>query len=320
MAKSYTILYLGISEDKRTFNYALNSDSPKQLIMKVYESFMDYVEYEAELELVPGISYWTLMPSNTKFRYVEFYDKKTYELVGLFGLDGDISYFDYDYNGYIEGIVKSLSYDEKKDVHYILNEIFYQKIYNNDFVCVEKGDLVVDIGFNYGFFSIDSLRHNPSKIIGFEPNPKLVKKFRDANIPNIELHELAVSNINGKATFYDNVKDGMSTIKTDVTQSHIESTFDVSVVSFNDFIKENKIEKIDYLKVDCEGSEYEIFESIDAIYLSNNINKIAIEFHHPLFDNKVIKMIEKIRMCGFDTKSLYRDGDVTGMLYCKKIK
>lgn len=320
MAKSYSIIFNGIAEDKRTFFYSLNSDSSKNVIMRVYETFMDYVEYECELQIAPNLQYWSQIPSNTKFRYVEFLDKDTNEIVGLFGLQGNISFYDYDYNGYIKGIVSGLSIEEKKDVHYILNEIFNQNIYNNDFICVEENDLVFDIGFNYGFFALHALRFKPSKIIGFEPSPKLVKKFNEVSIPNIELHEVAVSDKNGVATFYDNLRDGMSTLKTDVTQFHVESSFDVNTISFNDFIKNNNIQNIDYLKVDCEGSEYEIFESMDENFLTNNIKKIALEFHHELKDKRVLRLSDKIRKAGFEIKLDYADGGTTGMLYARKLK
>ena len=68
--------------------------------------------------------------------------------------------------------------NDNKSISIIFNEIFISKTYNNDFVCVAENDIVIDIGFNYGLFALDSLTYKPKKIIGFEPNPNLVKLFK----------------------------------------------------------------------------------------------------------------------------------------------
>jgi predicted RNA methylase len=68
------------------------------------------------------------------------------------------------------------------DINYILNEIINLNVYNNEFVSINEGDIVIDIGVNFGLFTLDALRYNPSKIIGYEPNPKLIGFFKKLNI------------------------------------------------------------------------------------------------------------------------------------------
>jgi hypothetical protein len=101
----------------------------------------------------------------------------------------------------------------------------------------------------------------------------------------------------------------------DINSDTTLRTYDVDVLEFD---AEFKHISIDYLKVDCEGGEYVIFESMSNEYLSNSIRKIALEFHHNINDEKVKNLILKIEGCGFQTKLLYKDGDTTGMLYAKK--
>lgn len=316
MIKDYSILFRGMSDATTKFHYSLNSNTPKSIIMKVYNQYLEYVEYKDEFTLQPGINYWTSVHSNLTNRYVEFRDSDTLEIVGLFGLAGLIDYNDIDYNGYIKSIVPKLDYTGKKDMHYILNEIFYQKIYNNDFVCVEQNDIVFDIGFNYGFFTLDALTYKPKKVIGFEPNPKLVKLFNQLDIENVELHKAAVSDKSGTTIFYENDYSGKSSLHSDVNSDTFTNSYNVNIYSFNDVAKQYDV--IDYLKVDCEGSEYEIFESIPKEFLTNKIRKIALEFHHNINDIKVKNLISKIKECGFETKLDYTEGDSTGMLYARK--
>ena len=316
MIKDYSILFNGMSDGNTKFHYSLNSNTRKSIIMKVYNQYLEYVEYESSFVLEPNISYWTSVSSNLKNRYVEFRDADTFDIVGMFGLNGVIDYNDIDYNGYIQSIVPKLDLNGKRDIHYILNEIFYQKIYNNDFICVAENDIVFDIGLNYGFFTLDALTYKPKLIIGFEPNPKLVKLFSNLEIQNVILHQTAVSDKAGSTIFYENNFSGKSSIHSDVNSDTAISSYQVNICSFNDIAKQYDV--IDYLKVDCEGAEYEIFESIPKEFLTNRIRKIALEFHHNINDIKVVNLISKIKECGFETKIDYKDGDSTGMLYARK--
>ena len=305
-----------MGDGNKIFYYSLNSNTPKSIIMKVYNQYLEYVEYESSLTLDPGINYWTSVNSNLTNRYVEFIDANTFDIVGMFGLNGSIDYNKIDYNGYIKSIIPKLDVNGKKDIHYILNEIFYEKIYNNDFVCVAENDIVFDIGFNYGFFTLDALSYKPKKVIGFEPNPKLVKLFNELDIDSVELHQVAVSDKVGSTIFYENNFSGKSSIHSYINSDTSSNSYQVNICSFNDMAEQYDV--IDYLKVDCEGAEYEIFESIPKEFLTNRIKKIALEFHHNINDIKVVNLISKIKECGFETKIDYKDGDSTGMLYARK--
>ena len=316
MFRDYSILFNGMGDGNKIFYYSLNSNTPKSIIMKVYNQYLEYVEYESSLTLDPGINYWTSVNSNLTNRYVEFIDANTFDIVGMFGLNGSIDYNKIDYNGYIKSIIPKLDVNGKKDIHYILNEIFYEKIYNNDFVCVAENDIVFDIGFNYGFFTLDALTYKPKKVIGFEPNPKLVKLFNELDIDSVELHQVAVSDMVGSTIFYENNFFGKSSIHSDINSDTSSNSYQVNICSFNDMAEQYDV--IDYLKVDCEGAEYEIFESIPKEFLTNRIRKIALEFHHNINDIKVVNLISKIKECGFETKIDYKDGDSTGMLYARK--
>ena len=136
------------------------------------------------------------------------------------------------------------------------------------------------------------------------------------DIENVELHKAAVSDKSGTTIFYENDYSGKSSLHSDVNSDTFTNSYNVNIYSFNDVAKQYDV--IDYLKVDCEGSEYEIFESIPKEFLTNKIRKIALEFHHNINDIKVKNLISKIKECGFETKLDYTEGDSTGMLYARK--
>jgi FkbM family methyltransferase len=68
---------------------------------------------------------------------------------------------------------------------------------------------------------------------------------------------------------------------------------DVDVITLEDIIEENGIDKIHLLKMDCEGCEYEIFRSINANVLQK-INELIMEFH-----GSAVPIVEKLRKNGF---------------------
>lgn len=217
---------------------------------------------------------------------------------------------------YLNLIKEELSDIDKRDIDYILNEILNLNVYNNDFVSVSEGDIVIDIGVNFGLFSLDALQYNPSKIIGFEPNPRLNEFFKKMNIPLVELNQAAISDKNGKVTFYENEFPGRSSLHSNMSTNTIKSSYEVNVYNINDVL--TKYDKINYFKVDCEGAEYEIFEAIDMNVLSNKIDKIAIEFHNPPTDLKVVGLVSKIASADFETKIDFDGTGTTGMLYARK--
>ena len=306
-----------MNDEKNKFFHKLSSNSVQNVIISVYNTYLDYKEYEGELKMTPGINYWTYIPSNNKNRYVEFRDKKTYEIVGLFGLDGKDDLSLYDKSKYVKKIFENSTDGEKNNLYSVFNEISSNKIYHNEFVNIENKDLVIDIGFNYGLFSIETLKYNPSKIIAFEPNPKLVKTFNENfNAQKIALYQKAVSSNRGKIIFYENVVPGMSSIYQEVNNNYTNNSYEVESINLNDFLVEHNLEKIDYLKIDCEGSEYEIVDSI-KIFLPN-VRKMAIEFHHQSNDSKVLNLIETLKNANFELKVSNQESLNLGMIYARR--
>jgi len=325
----YSILFKGMSpspsgyfnDGNQTFNYEVLGKIDRVVNMRVYDSYFNHLVHQEVLHLYPGINYYTYLTSNSKNRYVEFRDESTYKIVGLFGLDGESYSVDMDVDGYARRIGELVTPREKNNLYDMFNEIVYLKSYHNDFITVEDGDVVVDIGFNYGTFSIQSLRFNPSRVVAFEPNPKLVKLFKN-NFQTgiIEIHQMAVSDKNGTTTFFENADNIMSTIIEGFNGASVENSYDVEVRDFNQILMDYKLDKIDYLKVDCEGSEYAIFQSIPIEYLRYNVRKITIEFHDRLSDPKVQSLIQKLKGAGFELDLKYEENKTIGLIHARKEK
>lgn len=147
------------------------------------------------------------------------------------------------------------------------DECAYEKFFK-----VEKGDVVMDVGAHVGAFSYYISDRNPSKIIAFEPSKCRFETLKK-NLANFDatLINKAIADFNGTIT------DGL------LFDTMVE---DLSAMTFDRVIEKLNLEKIDFLKLDCEGGEYDIFTDKNFNWIKNNVKKIAGEWHLHTTDQK----------------------------------
>ena len=108
------------------------------------------------------------------------------------------------------------------------------------------------------------------------------------NISNLIVEEAAVGAKDGKVTFNINTE---SSINSSMFASNKNSqTITCESINLNTYIKTNNIEKIDYLKIDCEGAEYELFQTITNTNLKR-IHRVVIETHSEEINSFVEKRL-----------------------------
>ena len=50
-------------------------------------------------------------------------------------------------------------------------------------------------------------------------------------------------------------------------------------ISFRSIVEQYNLDRIDFIKTDCEGGEYSLFTDANMPYLLNNVRNIVGEFH-----------------------------------------
>jgi len=144
-------------------------------------------------------------------------------------------------------------------------EIFIDKIYERYFE-VEAGDVVFDVGASLGPFTFSILDKNPSHVFTFEPS------FEEFKTLVLNTRQGPVTHINKGISNY-------------VGQFQFEYVFDTGnnnifySTTFMKTIKDYNISKIDFFKSDCEGGEYDIFNSENLLWIKQNVSKIVGEWH-----------------------------------------
>jgi FkbM family methyltransferase len=141
-------------------------------------------------------------------------------------------------------------------------------------------DTVVDIGAHIGAFTITSARSAREGIVyALEP----VEANYELLLRNIELNELKNVVPTKMAVAKDTGKREMF-VQEDATSGHSfhyrgnRNPVVVDTTSLEDFVGRMNIKKIDLLKIDCEGAEYEILTNCSERIFSM-IQRIGMEYH-----------------------------------------
>jgi autotransporter strand-loop-strand O-heptosyltransferase len=141
-----------------------------------------------------------------------------------------------------------------------IKEIEENNMYDRLFT-VEEGDIVVDLGASLGPFTYSILPNNPKQCYVVEPLSYQVDVLkRNVGRDNVKIIQGAITDKKKIEITWDNVTEVVSTF------------------TFKEFLDENKIDKIDFLKCDCEGGEYDVFQPSNIEFLKT-IPKIVTEFH-----------------------------------------
>lgn len=193
--------------------------------------------------------------------------------------------YDQDYNLRTREGVKIAVAD--KDGFGIVNEIFCEKIYTK-YVKINDYDVVIDIGANIGAFTLLAAKSAEAvKVFSYEPMPENYKRLRRNVLQNhleknINIFQVAVAKDNfGRKLFIGNAKGHHTTtpnrknLAFDYTKS---SVLEVPSITLMQILNDNNLDKCMFLKMDCEGAEYEILLNTPPQYL-HKIDYLALEYH-----------------------------------------
>ena len=153
---------------------------------------------------------------------------------------------------------------------HMINEIFTQKAYER-FCEVKEGDVVLDVGASVGPFTYSILDKNPSKVVCVEPSPKEHSTLEN-NTKNgpVTIVKKAIGPTDDKIILTD-IFDG--------DQGQNKTPMELDSIRFDTLIKENNIKRINFLKTDCEGGEYDIFTPENIWWVKDNVDFIVGEWH-----------------------------------------
>lgn len=144
---------------------------------------------------------------------------------------------------------------------------------------LSAGGVFLDIGANIGYHSLfaSTLLGEKGHVYSFEPQHSVYKQFLDSvnknNLKNITVFNTALSDHQGDETLYIREENsGGSTLLSlpEMESFHVDSTVKVKLVTLDSYMKE--WDRVDVIKIDVEGYEYEVFKGGEKL----------IDMYHPI--------------------------------------
>jgi FkbM family methyltransferase len=136
-----------------------------------------------------------------------------------------------------------------------------------------RPDVIVDIGSNIGASVLYFQNRFPNaRIIGFEPHPDTFAILQQniANLPSVTVFNCGLGAANTRVTVPgESINYGaFSTVGRPRGQKEREIV-ECEIRRLDDVLRELRIDKVDVIKIDCEGAEADVFAGLSPAILEN---------------------------------------------------
>lgn len=171
---------------------------------------------------------------------------------------------------------------------------------------IHDGDIVVDLGANMGNFTNLALSCGKQvRVVAVEPSLAMNASFRRS----VSLNSGYMSRVNLARAFLGEIPQ---TVQRAIDQD--VNYHGAPWMSEADLIKEGHLTKVDFLKCDIEGGEFQLLTADSKLLAMTQT--IAIEVH--AFAGDVHEFIERLRRCGFGIVATKYDPDGTATVLGKR--
>ncbi len=179
----------------------------------------------------------------------------------------------------------------RPDAHRMFGEVWFDRDYDVPGVPLRPGDIVADVGANQGFFACYAA-YRGCRVVSFEPDADNVGLLRRNLVTNgfadrATVVEAAVTGDGRDVRLFrtDRLGGGMNTTMAGFARNLGFAESDsvlVKGVSLADTLRSEGVERLRLCKMDCEGSELQIVESL-TVEDARRIDAFALEFHREAY-------------------------------------
>lgn len=181
-------------------------------------------------------------------------------------------------------------------LEFLAVEQFAVRLYERDGVSIQPGDTVLDVGGHLGTFTAVALASGAAKVVVFEPDPSNIACFKKSFASEIQagsvvLIEAAAWETETELTFElnDNSARGKIDDVGDLsfTETGVGAELKVQAVTIDAVAERLGLERIDFIKMDIEGSERHALKGA-AKTLAKSKPRMALCVYHREDDPQVI--------------------------------
>ena len=171
---------------------------------------------------------------------------------------------------------------------FTISYLFFKTFNEKDFIKskIYENSVIFDVGSNVGsFIKLVSkfLKNKSLEIYSFEPNVKLINHQKKMNLNKkhkLTLNPFAVHEKLNEIEYFENSVSSQSTTRKDYKIGRIIKSYMVNCISIDLYCKKNEINKIDLLKIDTEGNDYNVLLSAKGMLNEKKIKFIKIEIEN----------------------------------------
>jgi FkbM family methyltransferase len=146
----------------------------------------------------------------------------------------------------------------------------YEKQDHDELIrAIPHGGVFVDVGAHIGIYTLAMARAaGPSGCVhSFEPNPATFERLRhhvlQNGLANVHLNQLAVGSTEGGAKLNAPTKENSgaaSLLSTNMPARFEARPVEVQVTSLDAYCREHSVDRLDVIKIDCQGYELQVLE------------------------------------------------------------
>lgn len=167
------------------------------------------------------------------------------------------------------------------------------------------------------------MKNHHCKVYGFDPTPVSINWIKEQKIPELfYFYDYGISTKNEMKEFYIPVNPKYvsgSLIKDNVTIDAVK--INVLMKSFDQITTEMGHRHVDVLKMDIEGSEYDVLANI--LESSVTVDQILVEFHDRLFEGHEYKsknIVEQMKRKGYEIFAASMSYEEISFVHQRKVR
>lgn len=185
----------------------------------------------------------------------------------------------------------------------ILEEIYMNRLYD-PYLSNRKDLTILDVGANVGLFSYYASQFG--KVYALEPAKEHVKMMKEMLTLNgiqdkVNVYPMALSNVDGETVLSHSSNVTAHSLHPAVEGAKVELGLDDEVVqtcTIKTFLEKEKIETVDFMKLDVEGWEFQILSSKEFEECAPRIKEIVGEWH-AWTQTKPVQLTNMLRDYGY---------------------
>ncbi len=185
---------------------------------------------------------------------------------------------------------------------WIIKETCLDRDYETHGTAIQDGWTVVDIGAAAGDFAVLTGREHPkARVLAYEPSPASFATLQDNlrlnEVKNVFPFQQAVASENGTLT----LSLAGAAVQHSTTQVGQANTVQVPAIALEEVFRINALSRCDFLKMDCEGGEFDILLKARPETLAR-IERICLEYHDGFTEFSHTDLVKHLQQNGYQVK------------------